>query len=155
MCKVEVYYRKEAIKKFVKEVMVHYVDRKISYLLCNEHKPFVCAVCFREWYFYQGPLKNTQPSKVITKESEPLKEEKRKRFEKYSLVNSEIKERKFMTQTQTLFTGQKIGIGNQLKILLKVLFYQFVILLQDPEFLISMEVVVLKRQRMQFKFSKT
>ncbi len=60
-----------------------------------------------------------------------------------------------MVQTQTLFTGQKIGIGNRLKILRKVLLHQFVILLQDPEFLISMEVVVLKRQRVQFKSLKT
>ena len=50
-----------------------------------------------------------------------------------------------MAQIQMLYTGQKIGIGNRLKILQKVLLYQFVILLQDPEFLISMEVVVLKR----------
>ena len=60
-----------------------------------------------------------------------------------------------MAQTQTLFTGQKIGIGNRLKILPKVLLHQFMILLQDPEFHISMEVVVLERQRVQFEFSKT
>jgi hypothetical protein len=60
-----------------------------------------------------------------------------------------------MAQTQMLFTGQKIGIGNRLKILLKVLLHQFMILLQDPEFLISMEVVVLERQRVQFESLKT
>ncbi|PKK55776.1 hypothetical protein RhiirC2_801529 [Rhizophagus irregularis] len=37
----------------------------MGYLSCNEHKPFVCAVCFGEWYFRQGPWKNTQPSEKI------------------------------------------------------------------------------------------
>ena len=54
-----------------------------------------------------------------------------------------------MAQIQTLYTGQKIGIGNQLKILLKVLLHQFMILLQDSEFHISMEAVVLRRQHAQ------
>src|SRR4051794_5743050 len=84
----------------------------------------------------------------------PWIRERRKRFEKYSLVNGEIKERKFMIQIQMLYTGQKIGIGNRLKILLKVLLYQFVILLQDLEFHISMEAVILGRQHAQSKFLK-
>ncbi len=54
-----------------------------------------------------------------------------------------------MAQIQTLYTGQKIGIGNRLKILPKVLLHQFVILLQDSEFHISMEAVVLGRQHAQ------
>uniref|UniRef100_U9SQV8 Uncharacterized protein n=1 Tax=Rhizophagus irregularis (strain DAOM 181602 / DAOM 197198 / MUCL 43194) TaxID=747089 RepID=U9SQV8_RHIID len=76
MCEAGVFYSKEAVKEFAKEVKVHYVNRMTGYLLCNKHKPFVYAVCFGEWYFRQGPWKNTQPSKVVTKESEPLKEEK-------------------------------------------------------------------------------
>jgi len=76
MCGAGVYYGKEAVKEFIKEVMVHYVNRKSSYLSCNEHKPFVCAICFGEWYFRLGSWKNTKPSRVVTKESEPLKEEK-------------------------------------------------------------------------------
>ncbi|GES90819.1 hypothetical protein GLOIN_2v1848952 [Rhizophagus clarus] len=54
MCEVGVYYSKEAVKKFIEEVIVHYVNRNQVYLSCNEHKPFVCAVCFREWYFRLG-----------------------------------------------------------------------------------------------------
>ena len=76
MCGAGGYYSKEAVKEFIKEVMVHYVNRKLSYLSCNEHKPFVCAICFWEWYFRLGSWKNTKPSRVVTKESEPLKEEK-------------------------------------------------------------------------------
>ena len=76
MCGAGGYYSKEAVKEFIKEVMVHYVNRKSSYLSCNEHKPFVCAICFGEWYFRLGSWKNTKPSRVVTKESEPLKEEK-------------------------------------------------------------------------------
>ncbi|PKK75347.1 hypothetical protein RhiirC2_773709 [Rhizophagus irregularis] len=60
MCEAGVFYSKEAAKEFA-----------------NEHKPpFVCAVCFREWYFRLSSQKNTKPSRVVTKESEPLKEEK-------------------------------------------------------------------------------
>ncbi|GBC04113.1 hypothetical protein RclHR1_05520001 [Rhizophagus clarus] len=58
MCEVGVYYSKEAVKKFIEEVIVHYVNRNQVYLSCNEHKPFVCAVCFREWYFRLGHWKN-------------------------------------------------------------------------------------------------
>ena len=76
MCGAGVYYPKEAVKEFAKEVKVHYMNRMPGYLSCNKHNPFVCAVCFGEWYFRQGPWKNTQPSKVVTKESEPLKDEK-------------------------------------------------------------------------------
>ena len=76
MCEAGVYYEKEAVKKFVKKVIVHYVNRKSSYLSCNEHKPFVCTICFGEWYFRLDSWKNTKPSRVVTKESEPLKEEK-------------------------------------------------------------------------------
>ena len=76
MCEAGGYYSKEVVKEFIKEMMVHYVNRKSSYLSCNEHKPFVCAIWFREWYFRLGSWKNTKPSRVITKESEPLKEEK-------------------------------------------------------------------------------
>ena len=76
MCEAEVFYSKEAVKEFAKEVKVHYVNRITGYLSCNEHKPFVCAVCFGEWYFRLGSRKNTKPSRVVTKESEPLKEEK-------------------------------------------------------------------------------
>ena len=76
MCGAGGYYSKEAVKEFIKEVMVHYVNRKSSYLSCNEHKPFVCAICFGEWNFRLGSWKNTKPSRVVTKESEPLKEEK-------------------------------------------------------------------------------
>ena len=76
MCEAGVFYPKEAVKEFAKEVKVHYVNSITGYLPCNKHKPFVCAVCFGEWYFRQGPWKNTQPSKVVTKESEPLKDEK-------------------------------------------------------------------------------
>ena len=54
MCGAGVYYGKEAVKKFIKKVMVHEVNRKLSYLSCNEHKPFVCAICFGEWYFRLG-----------------------------------------------------------------------------------------------------
>ena len=54
-----------------------------------------------------------------------------------------------MAQIQMLYTGQKIGIGNRLKILPKILLHQFMILLQDSEFHISMEVVILERQHMQ------
>ena len=48
MCGAGGYYSKEAVKEFIKEVIVHYVNRESSYLSCNEHKPFVCAICFRE-----------------------------------------------------------------------------------------------------------
>ena len=72
MCEAGVFYPKEAVKEFAKEVKV----RITGYLSCNEHKPFVCAVCFGEWYFRLGSQKNTKPSRVVTKESEPLKEEK-------------------------------------------------------------------------------
>ncbi len=76
MCGAGGYYSKEAVKEFIKEVMVHFVNRNRVYLSCNEHKPFVCAICFGEWYFRLGSWKNTKPSRVVTKESEPLKEEK-------------------------------------------------------------------------------
>ncbi len=46
MCGARGYYPKEAVKEFIKEVMVHFVNRKLSYLSCNKHKPFVCAICF-------------------------------------------------------------------------------------------------------------
>src|SRR5436190_22469605 len=72
MCEAEVFYPKEAVKEFAKEVKVGIM----GYLSCNEHKPFVCAICFGEWYFHLGSQKNTKPSRVVTKESEPLKEEK-------------------------------------------------------------------------------
>ena len=39
MCEAGVYYAKEAVKEFIEEVMVHYVNRKLSYLSCNKHKP--------------------------------------------------------------------------------------------------------------------
>ncbi|CAB4491794.1 unnamed protein product [Rhizophagus irregularis] len=68
MCEAGVFYSKEAVKEFAKEVKVHYVNRITGYLSYNEYKPFVCAICFGEWYFHQGPWKNTQPSKVVTKE---------------------------------------------------------------------------------------
>ncbi|CAI2189895.1 5884_t:CDS:2, partial [Funneliformis geosporum] len=73
ICGAGVFYLKEAVKEFAKEVKVHYVNRIMGYLSCNEHKPFVCAVCFGKWHFRSDPWKNT--SRDVTKESEP-KEEK-------------------------------------------------------------------------------
>ncbi|CAI2190071.1 5451_t:CDS:2 [Funneliformis geosporum] len=74
MCEAGGYYSTEAVKEFIKEVMVHYMNRKSSYLSCDKHKPFICAICFGKWHFCLGPWKNT--SRVVTKKSEPLKEEK-------------------------------------------------------------------------------
>src|SRR4051812_27166971 len=59
MCGAGVFYSKEAVKEFAKEVKVHYVNRITGYLSCNEHKLFVCAVYFGEWYFRSGSQKNT------------------------------------------------------------------------------------------------
>jgi hypothetical protein len=53
MCGAGVFYSKEAVKEFAKEVKVHYVNRITGYLSCNEHKPFVCAVFLGNGTFAQ------------------------------------------------------------------------------------------------------
>ncbi|CAB5127988.1 unnamed protein product [Rhizophagus irregularis] len=40
MCEAGVFYSKEAVKEFAKEVKVHYVNRITGYLSYNEYKPF-------------------------------------------------------------------------------------------------------------------
>ncbi|CAI2181899.1 908_t:CDS:2 [Funneliformis geosporum] len=86
---------------------------KGEYFSCSKYKLFICYNCFWDWYARKGFWKvipdeksSCNTSIAITKVSEPLEE----RFEKFSLVNSMIKKRKFMAQTQMLYTGQKIGI---------------------------------------------
>ncbi|GBB86243.1 hypothetical protein RclHR1_12680009 [Rhizophagus clarus] len=58
MCEAGVFYSKEAVEEFAKKVKVLYVNRIMGYMSYNEHKPFVCAVCFGEWYFCLGSWKN-------------------------------------------------------------------------------------------------
>ena len=76
-------------------------------------------------------------------------------FEKFSLNNGVIKVRRFIVQILISYIGLRIGIGNRPKAFLIALHLQFMTLLQGPEFLILMEVVVPVRQRVQSESLRT
>ena len=79
-----------------------------EYFPCKRHRPFVCHDCFWDWYSHKGFWKESSLDATHLQEikenqanlsPQRSKIEGKKRLEKFSLANGEIKVRRFMAQT--------------------------------------------------------